>query len=198
MVKFKQALWRPFSDVRTLLLGVIISIIPVVNLATYGFGLACARKPYDEKLPGWKNFQSLWIEGLLATLIMILYLLPAIAVFSIGFFTDAYDIPILIATVILAIISYYLLPIAWVLFAHGRFKDAFTFGEMAGLCFHIKYFSVWLGVLVVSFIIAFVLNLLAALLSFTYVGPFIIIGFTAFWLVAFVFSIYGQLYQELG
>jgi len=197
MVEWKDSLFRAFSDWKTLLLGLIISIVPVLNFATYGFGLNCARKPYDRKLPSFRQFGGLWVQGLLSVIIMVLYSLPALIVFGIGYLTDQYDTLILIIAGIFAVVAYYFLPMAWMKFAYGKFGGAFRLGAIAGKCFSLKYFGAWLLLSILTFIIAVLLNFIAILLSFTIVGPFIIMGFLAFWLAVFGFTIYGQLYEEL-
>jgi MFS family permease len=194
MVEFKRALWRAFLDFKTLLLGAVISIIPIVNFALYGFALECARKP-GRHLPGWRHFGSFWVRGLLAVIIMLLYLLPAGVLFYIALFVEN-DLPFFIGAVVLGIVGYYFLPMAWASFAHGGFSDAFG-GKSFKLTFTGKYFAVWLALLVVLFLIALLLNVISLLLSFTIVGPFIIAGFSAYLLSVFAFTIYGELYQEL-
>lgn len=195
MVEFKQSLWLTFSDWRRLAIGIILSFIPIVNFMTYGYGLECARRIYGKKLPMWR-YGTMWLQGLLASVIMVLYALPAFIVFSIGFFTEEFDIAVLVVSIILAVLAYYFLPMAWVSYANGRFKDAFDRSVFAK-CLSSKYLATWLLVFVTGVIIAILLNFATILLSFTIVGPFLIMGFMAFWLTVFSFSVYGELYHEL-
>jgi len=198
MVEWKNAIFRVFSGWKTLLLGIIISIVPILNFATYGFALECARKPYDKKLPSWRRFGTLWVQGLLAIIIMVLYALPAAiaALFSFAV-PEENAVFIFIIAGILGLLAYYFLPMAWLAYALGDFRAAFDFGHVMRKCLRLKYVGVWLVVLIVSFIIALVLNFLSFAIAITIIGPFIIAGVIGFWLSVFAFTIYGQLYEEL-
>jgi len=197
MVEWKNAVFRVFSGWKTVLLGIIISIVPVLNFATYGFGLNCARKPYDKRAPAWSRFGSLWVEGLLAIIIILLYLLPAIILLLWGLLAEEFALWQMISIGILGVIAYYFLPMAWLEFANNGFGAAFKFSKIVKLCFHGKYFGAWLLLFILVTCIGLVLNLLALLLAITVVLPVILGGFAAFWLTVFSFTVYGQLYEEL-
>ena len=197
MARFKQALWRAYADWKTLLLGAVLTIIPIVNFASIGFAIECARKPYEKRLPNWKDFKDYWLDGLLVSVIMVIYLLPATAIFSIGYLTDEYDIPILIVSGALSILGYYFLPIAWLRYSRTRFKEAFALKRVAKTCFQSKYFASWIAAIFLSTIIGIIMNIVVILLAITVIGSYFATGFMLFWLLVFNFSIYGQLYEEL-
>jgi hypothetical protein len=196
MVEWKQSLFRAFREGRTLLLGIIIALIPIVNFAVYGFGLQCARKPYDKKLPGWSGFGALWVQGLQAIVIMLVYALPALILFGIALVT-AFAPAASVATAVVGLLASYVLPIAWIAFATGGFRDAFGLGAIIKKSFTWKYLRAWLGVLAIAFVIGLVSGLVGLLLSVTIVGPILINVVSAVWLMVFSFTVYGQVYEEL-
>lgn len=197
IVEIMRAFWRVFTNIKSLIIGLIISFIPILNFAVYGFGLVCARKPYDKALPSWRGFGRLWVQGLLVALIAIFYMMPAAIIFGFSTLVEGFDILLGILTLIFGVFAYYFIPMAWLQYAHGSFKNAFQVRRIAGLVSSWKYFGVWLATILVAIIVASVLQFIAMLLAITIVGPFIITGLTAFWLAVFTFTLYGQLYQEL-
>ncbi len=92
MVDYEQAIRKPFTDTTKLLTGIILSIIPILNFTLVkGFAIECsglgkARK--SAKMPEWKNWWDLFVKGLLAVTIGFIYMIPAIAIFTVaaGFF----------------------------------------------------------------------------------------------------------------
>lgn len=81
MVKYAEAIKRPFSDWKKLGIGGLMYLIPLVNIITglfaYGYGLLCAKTAKEKKLPEWKNWGDLFVKGLLAAIIGIIYFIPA-------------------------------------------------------------------------------------------------------------------------
>ena len=84
MINFVEALKRPFKDQKNILIGSLLGMIPIVNLAVIGYTLACTglteEKVMKDDLPEWKNYVDLFTKGLVAAIIGIILLLPAIAV----------------------------------------------------------------------------------------------------------------------
>lgn len=64
------------------LLGSIISLVPIINFASIGYGLEVLRNVYSEQetpLPEWGDrFGDRIVKGLLATVIQFIYLLPVL------------------------------------------------------------------------------------------------------------------------
>jgi len=78
-----QAIRRPFSDFKILLIGILLSFpYPGLSLFTgsiaFGYILECAKNSFNGKgsLPNWKDFPTLLIKGLLALVISVVYLIP--------------------------------------------------------------------------------------------------------------------------
>jgi hypothetical protein len=88
MVDFGKAFQRPFLDGKSLLLGIILSIIPVINLFARGYILEATgltkRKLAFDKLPKWDNWGILFVRGIIALVITVIYHIPAAIVFLVG------------------------------------------------------------------------------------------------------------------
>lgn len=80
MVDFVEALKRPFSDLKKLLIGLILGSIPLVNLTVRGYTLVTTgftkEKVEKNSLPEWKNYGNLFMKGLVSALIGFLVYLP--------------------------------------------------------------------------------------------------------------------------
>jgi len=85
VANFGEAIKRPFTDIKILLIGIVLSIIPIVNWLTYGYFLECAKTSKKKKLPEWKEWGSLFVHGLLYLIIGIIYFIPALIFLAIGF-----------------------------------------------------------------------------------------------------------------
>jgi len=87
MVNYEEALKKPLTDLGKLVLGIILSIIPIIQLVAYGFAIECSgvgkNKP-SKKMPEWRGYVEYFVKGLVAIIIAIIYAIPAILVLSIG------------------------------------------------------------------------------------------------------------------
>lgn len=83
MVKYEEAVKKPFTDWKKTLVGIVLSLIPIVNFTVTGFAIESSglgkTKP-SKNMPEWKDWWYLFVKGLAALLIKFIYLLPAIAV----------------------------------------------------------------------------------------------------------------------
>jgi small-conductance mechanosensitive channel len=90
MINYEEALKKPFTDLGKLVLGIILSLIPIVNWIAQGFILECSgvgkSKP-SKKMPEWKDLGDYFVKGFLSYVIMFIYMIPALIVFviAIGF-----------------------------------------------------------------------------------------------------------------
>lgn len=126
----------PFNDkrwVRKLLVGSALSIIPIINVITLGYFLACIRHGvlFRQHLPDWKLLDIYLQEGLWALLIIVIYLLvPFLGIFILG------GIPFIggFFTSLLLLGMGLLIPMALAHFAVcKRVEDAFRIGEIIRL-----------------------------------------------------------------
>ena len=88
MVDYAAAIKKPFSDMQTAGLGIILGFIPVINILVSGYGIGIARKTVnkDNSLPKWDPNQVVKyiIDAIMAMVILIVYQIPAGILLLIG------------------------------------------------------------------------------------------------------------------
>ncbi len=83
-MRIGKALTYVFDDARwvsKVLIGLAISLVPILNLAFNGYIIEIVRRmsrQESEILPEWENLERRFIDGLLLTLAYLLYSLPLI------------------------------------------------------------------------------------------------------------------------
>lgn len=179
MIDYMEAIKRPFTDFKKLLLGWVFSIIPVVNFIAFGYQLECGRTANKGKLklPEWGGYGNLFTRGLLSIIIWLIYSIPVMIIFAIiiggAFFTMAnlYEwkpeiflselvknvgaglIVIILVGVLVTYVGYYAI-ISYAM--NYRFKDAFDFSRIFKGAFTKEYFFGWLVAIIYSMILGFV------------------------------------------
>lgn len=87
MVNYEESIKKPFTEIGKLILGIILSIVPIVNWIAQGFILECSgvgkNKP-SKKMPEWKDLGDYFVKGFLSYVIMFIYAIPAILVFLVA------------------------------------------------------------------------------------------------------------------
>lgn len=182
---YEQAIKRPFSDLKKFLIGIILSIIPIVNFLSVGYILESAKLTLNKKtnLPEWKNWKELFVHGLFTFIIFAIFILPATLVMITGIgagFLKALvmwlikgslilsilegiktSIPLLIASMLLGFVAIYLLPIAIINYIkRWKFIDAFNFKDIFNKIFTSKYLISWIIATVISTIITGILHII--------------------------------------
>jgi hypothetical protein len=87
MVNYEVAFKKPFTDVSKLIIGILLSVVPIVQWIAFGFILECSgvgKAKESKDMPEWDNWGKLFSNGLLATTIQVIYFIPAIVVIVIG------------------------------------------------------------------------------------------------------------------
>jgi hypothetical protein len=88
MVNFEDAIKKPFTDIKKLIIGILLSIIPFVDetiVAGFEFeSSGLGKTKTSKKMPEWKNWKYLFIKGLVGVGIKIIYMLPALIILGIG------------------------------------------------------------------------------------------------------------------
>lgn len=87
MVNYQEAFEKPFTDIKKLAIGILLSIFPVINWFAKGFILECSgvgRTKPGKKMPEWKGFLDLFVKGFISLIISIIYLLPAILLLALS------------------------------------------------------------------------------------------------------------------
>src|SRR3989338_4257009 len=82
MADFSTAFKKPFGDIKKLLIGCLLNLIPIVNLFATGYFFQVAKNTMAKKkdLPEWKDWKDLFVNGCLVALATVLYAIPAIIV----------------------------------------------------------------------------------------------------------------------
>lgn len=174
-INYIQAIKRPFTDFNKFVIGVILVLIPVLNIITSffvrGYQLECSKdlKKNKYRLPEWTNFKKLFVVGILSFLISVIYLLPALIILVISVWGIALDLikatepsietlltsltsaemTGLFVSIILLIITSYFIPVALLEFINkSKFKDAFKINTIIKKAFKSKYFIIILLILI--------------------------------------------------
>jgi len=204
LVNYAKAFKRPFLDIKKLIIGILLSFVPIINFFATGYLLECAKgvavkkKKKNYALPEWQNWGSLFVSGLLFYVISFIYMLVPFAIFWAGMAKAMGGITQLLAAknaapqiittmgayaitagVLFVALSYFMY-MALVNFAvKGKFKAAFS-AEVFKKAFTMNYLGVWalmmLFWIATSWLLSFVPYVGAAIASFV-TG---IIMFTAF------------------
>ena len=87
-MEFAKAVKKPFTDMKALLIGILLSILPIVRWFTVGYILdnsgVAKNRPASSKLHAWDNWGDLFVKGLAAWVISFIYMIPAIFIMLIG------------------------------------------------------------------------------------------------------------------
>ncbi|MCK5698848.1 MAG: DUF4013 domain-containing protein [Candidatus Aenigmarchaeota archaeon] len=194
MVDYEKAIKRPFQDVKKLLIGSILNIIPIVNLITSGYIINSAKNTMNKKndLPEWENWGDLFITGLVAAVISFIYFIPAGAVLLVGVGSlisgviageiTAANMSSIIASggimiivgILLSIATMLIVPMAIMRYVDkGEFSAAFAIGDVLKKVLSGKYVVAWIVMIVYAVIlgsVSFVIPVAGAAIAAYIVG----------------------------
>lgn len=164
MIGVIKGLWRVLASPSRLLLGLVLAYVPIVNLAATGYGIRVLREgPHPTSLPRWEGWGRLAVDGLLAWLITLIYLLPIAAVEAAAAssaFEAQSDVLLLLRTAAL-LVALLLLPAALCAFAARGFWSALRLPSVIRRSLSFGYLFVWLLFLAMG----------AALIAVIVLGP---------------------------
>lgn len=86
-VNYEEAIKKPFTDFGKLIIGIILSIIPIVSWIAQGFIIESSgvgRNKPSKKMPEWNNIGDYFVKGFLSYVIIFIYAIPAILVLSVS------------------------------------------------------------------------------------------------------------------
>lgn len=178
---FETNFKKPFTDIKKLLIGILLSIVPIINFFSVGFMLETAKRAMkrDSSLPEWDNWGDLFIKGLVSIVIEALYIIPAVIIGMIFFmpkmmnlmpmvvagkmpdFTGMLTAPViggLAIAGILALLAAYIVPSAIFHYLNGTFGDAFSFSSVFKKAFTGKYAQAWLLFMLYSMVLGGILG----------------------------------------
>ncbi|MBA2840427.1 hypothetical protein HNP87_000959 [Methanococcus maripaludis] len=149
---FERAFKFPTDDpdwIKKVVIGAILSIIPIVNFISFGYALELLKNIIDskEELPEWSEFGGKFVKGLVAVIIYIIYMLiPAIIMFvfggtSIMAMANGHDAAIaggivgfgitMLLVILLAFVIGFIIPMAIANYiAYDEFGAAFRFSQI--------------------------------------------------------------------
>ena len=189
-----------------LLIGGIVSLIPIVNFVAIGYGLKVLKnvaEGVERPLPEWTDFGDYFLQGLVSSLGGLVWAIPAILLsMAIGFINAVTgyegDFQGAVAPVWLCVTSLSCLSGLYGLFlgivtpaAMTQYADSGDFGALFRVGQIFKYITSNLG----PYVIALLLGLVAAFIaSFGFVLCVIGVVFTAFWAMLVANFLLGQVY----
>ncbi|MBT3303814.1 DUF4013 domain-containing protein [Candidatus Woesearchaeota archaeon] len=158
---YSEALKRPFTDFRKLILGILLTIVPIVNFFALGYVLECARTANRQrfKLPEWDQWGEKFVNGFFMVVIGFVYFIPAAVYAVLAFGTviinvlEGKGIEQLIASsaglviigVIILLITAYVFPSAILSFGFSKkLGKAFNINLVFKRAFTARYFKAWI------------------------------------------------------
>jgi hypothetical protein len=224
MVSFGEAVRLPFEDFKKMLIGAALSMIPVVNLITglfvYGYALDVARGAMMRRfnLPEWTNWGKLFVDGLLAAIIGLIWFLPAIGIsvallgptlltlfagetVAAGALVGAGALSGFIIFFILFLLTSYVVPAAVMVYvSEGRFGAGFDFKLILSKAFSGSYFIAWMLAFGTTVIMNTAFMIIATLLGYLGITgviiSWIIQGFILYISLMIIFALYGEGFSE--
>jgi len=185
MVNYIEAIKKPFTNFKRLILGVIFFLpIPLIKYFTnifalgytYQYGLFSYQK--NTEIPKWERVGKLWVNGFVASLIEFIYAIPILVIYFLivgpritnalqlgaissylslfGYFKELGFITI--GAMILILFIIFIGPIAklrWIIF--NKFKAGFEFKKIFRIIFSKNYFFAWLALTVIRMIFGLLL-----------------------------------------
>jgi len=209
VAEYLEALKRPFTDIKKLILGMVIGIIPIINFMFSGYLLKVAKSTMNKQrdLPEWSEWSDMFVKGVLAYIIGIIYMIPVGIIALIATFTGLLTLPTLadlvplkiltwlfgagiaaIIMVIVIVIFALLSSVAILSFADTeKFGSAFEFKDIARKAFNGQYIGGWLITMIISLVIGFLLSWI----------PVLGVIIAMYVLSVFVYTSLAQIYTEL-
>ncbi|MBI4451324.1 DUF4013 domain-containing protein [Candidatus Woesearchaeota archaeon] len=208
MTSIGRAIIRPFTEFGKSLTGLVISAIPLVYIASFGYALDAAQTAArrDYYLPEWEEWWRLYRNGFMAVVCWLLYMLPAllVEVFSGGSFfralggeTVVYGVGDVIAGV-LAVIAYYVVPAAW---------TSLSLKESFASMFDLRVFKVALSrpyvtAILVSTLYMFVLTSVLVIITLPLVKtgsiiPLVLLDMALFPLLVTMMTLCGEAWSQV-
>ena len=79
---FMDAVRRPFTDLKSLVIGIVLMAIPIVNFLAIGYVLNCAGSTMKKKneMPKWGDWWNLFVRGIITRIIGVIFAIPLILV----------------------------------------------------------------------------------------------------------------------
>ena len=202
----------PMDDkdwVMKIIIGGILSIIPIINFIAYGYMLKVMKNSINKTpgMPEWKGFTDFFVKGLIIFIIELIFMIVPLIIFGAiagfsalsavtGGLSDPLSfvlaiLPALFVGGILFLIIGFILPMAISMYAKSdNFGDAFKFSEIFN---RIK--SIF-GEYLISYIVIIIFGIILGLIMLIPVIGWIIGFFGTFYLGVVALNMFGELYLK--
>jgi hypothetical protein len=206
-----------------LLIGMLVSVVPIVNFALFGWLIDIMRNVSQratEPLPEWDNFGDKFVKGAILFVVGLIYSLPALLLtcpmFFIPFMRGDFShserqavaglfvgstLALSCVIAIYALLLSFLMPAIYLNFARkGTFSACFEFGEIWRIMSKNlgDYIVAWLVAIVVGIGVMFVIGLVAGLLSIIpccgWIAAWVLLGTAGVYITA----VFGHLFGQIG
>ena len=188
MIPIRSALARPFTDIRRLIGGILVSSIPIIHLTSLGYFLRCATQT-TEKLPAWNQPIYLWMQGLQASIIIAIYHIPvAILFFVLSRFAlpTALGIMMAVINIVTLAATWYTFPAALTNFAQNGWRAAFSPVQLRRTIVSNIYAKYWVCGMIIVTVGTYGGGLLAQLPPTLWILRLLILG-SSFFIVGVIF-----------
>ena len=206
MVHYTESFKRPFTNFKRIVLGIILSAVPILNFVAIGYALECAKTAVkgEFELPSFKQFADFFMHGFFISIITLIYSLPLLILLGIftsttlGPFFSPLRADVLMNLLGLGITTQFLITVVFLLTTYlipnailsytfnERFSSAFIYSRMKDRSLDKNYMKNWL-LTAATYIL-----LIAVFLKVPVVGVSI-----ATFLASIVgFSILGEVYSD--
>ncbi len=208
-----------------LLIGMLVSIVPIVNFALLGWVSDIMRnvsRRQPSPLPDWDNFSDKFIKGTILFVAGLIYALPALAIFfpvmflpithgDFGYAGQQAFVAMFVSTTLMFIglialyglLLSFLMPAIYLNFARkGTFAACFEFGEIWRIMSRNlgDYMTAWLISIVVGIGVSFVIGIAAGILAiipcFGWILAPVLLGMSGVYTLAVFAHLFGQLSGE--
>lgn len=150
-MSFVRILQLPLQNngLKTILIGGLLQLIPVLNLFSAGFAVQCLVNGLDNRreLPAWKQWQYQLIYGILALVVSVIYLLIPVLGVYLFIFREPVNIIAGVVLSMLLVLVLLILPLAVAhLMVRKSFWAAFSLGQLFKLIKKLpgEYFIAWI------------------------------------------------------
>ncbi len=212
MIDYLAALKRPFTDLQKYIIGILLSIIPIINFFALGYVIESTRIALkkDYSLPEWKAFGRLFVDGFYSFVIAVVYFIPALIIIIIGISPgefvssfagmprlDQAEVvnalisqlgPLLFLAAFLILLAFYLYPASILIYSEKRkLGHSLNISDVLGIAFSKYYPGPWLVGMLISLTLAFILNFI----------PYIGDAISSFTSSMILFTILAPVYREI-
>jgi hypothetical protein len=206
-----------------IIIGMIITLVPILNLAWGGYTNEIIRrvaKDDYEPLPGWDNLGKKFVEGLMLAVAVILYALPVflatglwfvpvVSVTSTGstaseIMTQATaGLGILVACLVFiyVILLTFLVPAAQINFAlKGNFAALFQIGAIFRIFMHNpgRFVLAWLGYILVTVVVSALISILTPVLFVIVCLGWIVLALLSAIANPYIQCVYAHLFGQVA